>query len=1137
MSDNVVNLPTEVQWANDSFVNLLSGLGVAGRDKFASQAFTHVALNLVELENAYRSDWIARKVVTIPAWDMTREWRDWQADPDQIELLEALEKKLCVQQKLQQAIIKARLYGGACIIIGVDAGAPEEELDLEQVTRDSLKFLHVVSRQQISCGPIIRDISSKYFGQPEYYEARNEPAAKTFEQQVEPGGLQFSQRQVRLHPSRVVRLVGMDTADQMLSDIWGDSVLQPVNDAIRMCGLVTGSLATLVSELKIDVIKVPELKSILSTTAGTNKMISRFQAANAAKSVINTILIDGNEEWQRIQASLAGVPETMMAYMQIAAGAADIPGTRFVGMSPKGLSATGESDTRNYYDRLSAEQSTILTPTINMLDEVIIRSALGLRPPEVWYEWASLWQLTEIEKAEIALKKAQAYQIDVNTAQLPPVALANARANQLIEDGVYPGLEKALEDAALEGDTIEEHNAPAPAPAFGADPLDPNAPPVPGKPGGGTPPPGGKKPGGGNPFAAKEKAAVKVVIGGKDGIEDFNPHHKGSGEGGGQFTSGSGGGGGKGSAGKGKRKEAKRRAKEEERAAAKAREAELGSKARKIAKGVGIAGLAVAGATIGGIALAGARPKTASGGAAGLLKASPTEFLKARGGSTRSAFLSATSAKELSQHRLFLSPDKKTGYALDALGDLQNVFNNGGPRGAGSKAVIDGIKKGATTLDAFDGHLPQYYAKHGFEPTGRMKFNDDYAPSGWDYGKYGRPDVVFMAYRGGKRSTIERRVGSFKSYDESQGPYFTDFDKAKAASRRQILDRKPGRGVRALDGAGAEHRRRGELRGELADADGGPAQGRARLRGLSDVASDWSRFVEDADLVQFSDANFAGLLKDIAADFRDNNPNHDPATGRFASKGGGGGKVKRYAGRMAKRYRKQAVKAALRTALAGRPASKAVEEELRRRRVAWGLRDFNPNHDPDSGQFASGGGTTTGETERAFNGAQTSGGQKLTKLRTGEVGEKVAAEHLGNGARSLNTKGNNYPIDLITDTHAVEVKTGLSTNRPDAQKWRTTIGQPSKTETAWLKTAAPAEKAAWNASKQRAIIERKNKALDELRRETGVKLKAKTIGVILNPSTGTADIHEFDGFHSNIRWSSPQMQAAYKKTVRWNADD
>jgi uncharacterized protein len=545
--DNIVPLQREQpQWMSDSFVNFLAGLGVAGRDKFASQNYVHTPLTVMELEAAYRSDWVAKKIVTIPAWDMTREWRHWEADPDQIELLEEAEKKLFVQQKLQQAMIKARLYGGAVIIIGVDAGAPEDELDPEMVTQDSLKFLHVVSRHNIRAGPIIKDISSKYFGEPEYYEARQEPASQSFQQTIETVTPQYTQRQVKLHPSRVVRLIGLDTADQMLMDVWGDSVLQPVNDAVKMCGLVTGSLATLVAELKVDVIKIPELKSIMSTAAGERKMIARFMAANSAKSVINTIMIDGNEEWERIQANLTGVPETMMAYMQIAAGAADIPATRFLGMSPAGLNATGESDIRNYYDRLAAEQTTILTPTLNVLDEVLIRSALGDRPPEVWYDWNSLWQLNATEKAAIALQKAQAYQIDVNAAQLPPVALANARANQLMEDGVYPGLEKALEDAALEGDTIESQNGEAELPP---EMEMMQAMPPPGQPGG--PPPGpGQIPGapppmppaGGNVVTLKPKKSFDAAPDDDEDIDDFNQCHNQSGEEGGEFCGeGSGG--------------------------------------------------------------------------------------------------------------------------------------------------------------------------------------------------------------------------------------------------------------------------------------------------------------------------------------------------------------------------------------------------------------------------------------------------------------------------------------------------------------------------------------------------------------------------------------------------------------------
>src|SRR5690606_18529846 len=99
----------------------------------------------------------------------------------------------------------------------------------------------------------------------------------------------------------------------------------------------------------------------------------------------------------------------------------------------------------------------------------------------------------------------------------------------------------------------------------------------------------------------------------------------------------------------------------------------------------------------------------------------------------------------------------KVGYALDKHGDLQNVFNNGGPKGAGGDAIIDAIKNGATTLDCFNIYLPEFYARYGFAVTGRMKFDDDFAPGDWDYKQNERPDIIFMAYQGGDRATIAER--------------------------------------------------------------------------------------------------------------------------------------------------------------------------------------------------------------------------------------------------------------------------------------------------------------------------------------------------------------------------------------------
>ena len=52
---------------------------------------------------------------------------------------------------------------------------------------------------------------------------------------------------------------------------------------------------------------------------------------------------------------------------------------------------------------------------------------------------------------------------------------------------------------------------------------------------------------------------------------------------------------------------------------------------------------------------------------------------------------------DLIGHRLYLAEGGKVGFAIDEHGDLLNLFNNGGPRGAGGDAVTDANARGART--------------------------------------------------------------------------------------------------------------------------------------------------------------------------------------------------------------------------------------------------------------------------------------------------------------------------------------------------------------------------------------------------------------------------------------------------------
>jgi hypothetical protein len=194
------------------------------------------------------------------------------------------------------------------------------------------------------------------------------------------------------------------------------------------------------------------------------------------------------------------------------------------------------------------------------------------------------------------------------------------------------------------------------------------------------------------------------------------------------------------------------------------------------------------------------------------------------------------------------------------------------------------------------------------------------------------------------------------------------------------------------------------------------------------------------------------------------------------------------------------------------------------------------------GQFTGKGGgggsdiTIKPTKQRAFTGKSVNTA-KISKQEAGKIGEQLVIAHLKSlgfhDARPLNLDRNNFPIDLVQDHESIEVKTGQVSNGTGAQQWRLTIGEPGKAEKAWLASAGEEEKAAWNAKKQAMITDRKKKCLADLSKKLGKPVKAKTMTVLLDPGTKTADIYMFDGWHDRIGWNSDMAKKGYVGSVNY----
>lgn len=90
------------------------------------------------------------------------------------------------------------------------------------------------------------------------------------------------------------------------------------------------------------------------------------------------------------------------------------------------------------------------------------------------------------------------------------------------------------------------------------------------------------------------------------------------------------------------------------------------------------------------------------------------------------------------------------GFAVTGDGDIISVHNSepkSSPfRGIGRHLVKLAKEMGGRKLDHFDfPKLNEIYSSEGFKEYERVPWDDRYAPDGWDYQQFGKPDLVFRS--------------------------------------------------------------------------------------------------------------------------------------------------------------------------------------------------------------------------------------------------------------------------------------------------------------------------------------------------------------------------------------------------------
>lgn len=380
--------------------NAMTGLGFSQDKTIYTKYGSANILNDYELTQIYLSEGLGSRIINVIPQDSTREWI-YLFDSTTRDVLSREFERLGAEEAFNNALIFQRLYGGSLLIIGaLDGQRTENPLNLNKVK--AIEYLKVVDRTSVNIQESEWDENpnSPMFGKIIKYKVMYDVNGKQIPKMIHyTRCIEFRGDPV---PSNThIQGVGADTK------YWGMSSLQPVYNALSALGSVTQNTLNILLSFNSGTYKFKNLGMLLAS-GEEGLLTKRLQAIETSVSTMNARVIDAEESYQKEYTTLAGLDQLIGMYMLMLCGVTGIPMTRLFGKSPSGFS-TGDSDIENYYNIVEANQKNRLKKPLHTFINMLC--ALNKLPLDPKFEFNSLYQLDEIEKAELANKEAQTEKI------------------------------------------------------------------------------------------------------------------------------------------------------------------------------------------------------------------------------------------------------------------------------------------------------------------------------------------------------------------------------------------------------------------------------------------------------------------------------------------------------------------------------------------------------------------------------------------------------------------------------------------------------------------------------------------------------------------------------------------------------
>lgn len=212
-----------------------------------------------------------------------------------------------------------------------------------------------------------------------------------------------------VHASRLITIVGREVPDMLKPSysFGGLSLSQMARPYVDNWLETRQAVNDIIRAFSVMVLKTNMAEKLATNPTGEELFI-RAEFFNKLRDNRGLMMIDKEQEdFDNVSAPLSSLDALQAQSQEHLASVSGIPLVKLLGIQPAGLNASSEGELQSFYDWIKSQQEKLFRKPLEYVLTIVQLSLFGDADDQITFEFESLWDMSDKEKAEIENIEAQ----------------------------------------------------------------------------------------------------------------------------------------------------------------------------------------------------------------------------------------------------------------------------------------------------------------------------------------------------------------------------------------------------------------------------------------------------------------------------------------------------------------------------------------------------------------------------------------------------------------------------------------------------------------------------------------------------------------------------------------------------------